>query len=618
MRGPAWRRWGSRARGAALAEDPARSAATWQHPRSRARLAGVTVCRRPVHLGGQEPGSVAPQPQSLGSGHASLAARETCRRPGLVAARRRAALFGRWSLWLALAAVACCGCRSRPLLSEVSVTPATITPNGDGDSDVAVIQYAVGQTATVSIRLVDSSGRSYVLRDGRVRAPGRYEAAFGGVIAGQMVPDGAYEVVVTAQAPGSRTAESRTRLEVAEADHEPPTLFGFTVRPQRFTPNQDGLDDRVQISYRLEKPAEVRIWLAKQDGEYVTDILAAKNRADDPGSPGPHSFEYDAGVDADAPPPPDGDYLVVAEARDRVGNVDRAQAQLAIRDGGQPRAALLGDVQWSARVIPLGATLWFTVSVANMGSTPLRTRGPEPGTIYDNNTSFNRSAPPSVLLLARRGDRSAVQSVLISQGQPDVRLELKPPGESQAATTSGHPLAGPLGRLTPAEAMVSLTETIDLAGWRGSLCGTVFEAGQPAVGADVYAFESDGDNGRHRTSDSQGRFCFADLLVPPAAERSFARSPGAIRLGLEYDEARTDLEYPYRWQVGPTADLGVCQAEDRLYLCLRPGQTVTVSGGVRFLEPPYRRSTVVYLALLHEDVRRMHGPYGQQRITIEY
>jgi hypothetical protein len=39
---------------------------------------------------------------------------------------------------------------------------------------------------------------------------------------------------------------------------------------------------------------------------------------------------------------------------------------------------------------------------------------------------------------------------------------------------------------------------------------------------------------------------------------------------------------------------------------------------VRFVEPPFRRGTNVYLALMHEDVRKMHGPYGVQWITVEY
>jgi hypothetical protein len=55
-----------------------------------------------------------------------------------------------------------------------------------------------------------------------------------------------------------------------------------------------------------------------------------------------------------------------------------------------------------------------------------------------------------------------------------------------------------------------------------------------------------------------------------------------------------------------------------LYLCLPPNESVVVWGGVRFVEAPFRRSTLAYLALMHEDVRRMHGPYNPQRIAIEY
>jgi len=154
-------------------------------------------------------------------------------------------------------------------------------------------------------------------------------------------------------------------------------------------------------------------------------------------------------------------------------------------------------------------------------------------------------------------------------------------------------------------------------------CGTIVApTGAALAGADVYAFEADGDNGRHTVSGADGRFCFDRLTLSPDYERTFARSPGALRVGFTYDDRRSDLDYPFRFQLGATAALDACPtgdpADDVWHLCLLPGTTVRVQGAVRFVEAPYRRRTSAYLALMHEDVRVMHGPYGVRALDVEY
>ncbi len=497
-------------------------------------------------------------------------------------------------------------CRQAPLLGDTSVEPILITPNADGHSDVARISYSIGTPAYVTISLADTSGRTYLFRDALPRSPGKYEALFGGVIDGRMLADGEYELVIAATPreddAGTTTEEARYTLGVEGGDTVPPELSGFTVEPSEFTPNQDGLGDRVAISYRLDEPADVRLWLESASGEYVTDILEEQESGDYPGEPGPHVYDFDAGVDADAPPPPDGDYFVVGRAEDASGNVSLQRLPLGIRQGGQPRVALLGDVEWSDIVLPIGGTLHFTVTVTNVGDTPIRTRGPAAGFVYDNDTTFNQAAPIEAMLLARHDNLATSLWVSLADGDVmDLGLEL----------ANDSPEAGlELGPAAPASA-VEPTKPI-------TVCGTVTVEGEPVRSAEVYMFEADGDNGLATATDSYGRFCFQDITVPPPHERTYSRSPGAIRLGLEYDEIRTDLSYPYRWQLGDAADLSVCQTADRRYLCLAPGQTVEVTGGVHFVEAPFRRQTRVYVALMHEDVRRIQGPYGQQQITIEY
>lgn len=529
------------------------------------------------------------------------------------------------TLLTALAAALTTGCARAPLLGAVAVEPAAITPNQDGDADITRIAYAIGAPAYLTIELVGADGAVHRLRDRRPRAPGAFVAEFGGVVDGRMLPDDTYAVRLVAEPrDGGAPATADATLRISDADTRLPELAGFTVQPDAFTPNQDGLGDRVTITYRMDEPADVRLTLEDADGNYVQDILEDIDFADPPGSPGVKQYDFDAGVDADAPPPPDGLYHIVGQARDRAGNVVRQSLPLTIRDGGQPRAALVGDVEWSDRILPLGATLVFTATIANVGDTPIRTRGPEPGFTYDNTQTFNLQLPPGVRLLARTGGRpgapgyrAAARRVVwddpLPEGPlPEVDLDLADPDPDPA----GDPLAA--GAALAGRPLAAVTPGAVPARSRVRLCGTVRDGGAPVAGAEVFAFEIDGDRGERAVADAAGRYCFERLAVPPPFERSFARSSGAVRLGLEYDDDATDLAYPYRWQLGRTVDLDVCESGGQRYLCLPPGAELEVTGAVRFAEPPLSRETSAHLSLMHEDVRRMHGPYGIVRLTVEY
>jgi hypothetical protein len=76
-------------------------------------------------------------------------------------------------------------------------------------------------------------------------------------------------------------------------------------------------------------------------------------------------------------------------ARDAVGQWTAATGNLGIADGGVPRAYILNaEVAWSAGTIPLGETLYFTLTIDNDSATPIRTTGPPPGTIYRSDENY--------------------------------------------------------------------------------------------------------------------------------------------------------------------------------------------------------------------------------------
>src|SRR5690606_32671458 len=86
-----------------------------------------------------------------------------------------------------------------------------------------------------------------------------------------------------------------------------------------------------------------------------------------------HEYRYEADVDRNAEPPPDGDYLLIGEARDAEGNAVRVERPLTIIEGGKPRAEVAqGEIVWENEMarsvsLMLGEKLCFETHVTNVG-----------------------------------------------------------------------------------------------------------------------------------------------------------------------------------------------------------------------------------------------------------
>jgi hypothetical protein len=281
-------------------------------------------------------------------------------------------------------ALALSACASNTLLYEVRVNPVTISPNADGITDVTRISYRLSRSADLSIYLIDGAGERYYFRESRRRSQGDYGVDFGGVVNGSMLPDGTYTWVVEATADDGDIGREQGSLIIENADTSKPELRGFSLYPKIFTPNQDGIDDRVDINYSLTKQAEVSVYLIAPNGETRYPI-AEVERDIEPGEPGFHTYDYEGGVDLGADPPPDGLYTVQAEAVDRVGNRTIVTDTLEISEGGVPRADIVAanvdfyNPETGDMVVPVGGTLAFTLTVENFGTVPIRTTGPDSG-----------------------------------------------------------------------------------------------------------------------------------------------------------------------------------------------------------------------------------------------
>lgn len=294
----------------------------------------------------------------------------------------------------------------RSLLHSVQFGSERITPNADGQNDITPIKYELTRNAVVSIFFENEAGERFYFRQERPRGVGEYELLFSGVvdayrleddlfqgeILARLLQDGAYTWTVEATDLSGESERVSGRIEIADVDTELPDLRDFGVDKPLFTPNRDGIDDRLIIQYYLTKEANVRVYLQLPNGG---ELPIGELERDIPrGMPGRHYYDYEGGVDNGAAPPADGEYKVIGIAEDLEGQKVRVEDTLIIADGGVPRADIFappaGDTfEVSGTAVALCDTVFFTVTVENYGSTIIRTTGPPPGTVYDSDWNYN-------------------------------------------------------------------------------------------------------------------------------------------------------------------------------------------------------------------------------------
>jgi len=328
--------------------------------------------------------------------------------------------------WLVMAALVLSGgilsaCHLRPILSDVSLSPASISPNADGVEDATRISYTLSRNALVSVFFERPTGERFYFRQGQARSAGDYQVLWGGVIHqpywldmgsnlgrervdSWVLPDGVYRWVIEATDEQQETQPVAGQIVLAGGDATVPELQSFGVTLPAFSPNQDGLDDRTGVSYSLNRDVDsVQVYLYDPSAPGVRYPLEEQERATKPGKAGYHYYDYDGGVDNGADPPPDGQYVVSAEAQDSAGHHVAVSSTLTILEGGQPRANVVqGTIHWQSAMrnrqqgtelyIALGARLVFTTYVENYGTVPIRTSGPPPGTCYRSDENSNTLA----------------------------------------------------------------------------------------------------------------------------------------------------------------------------------------------------------------------------------
>lgn len=315
------------------------------------------------------------------------------------------------------------------LITSAAFDQSVITPNADGDDDITTFRYELSRSAAVSLWFENEAGDRFFFRETQQRTPQEYAVLFSGVVDGytlpgetvpgvverRLMPEGDYTWTMIAENANEREERSGS-FTITDADSELPIMTTFTLSSPIFTPNQDSIADRMVINIFLEKAADLNVDLVTEDGRTFPITERAESTRE--GQAGRYIFDYAGGVDLNQDPPPDGTYRVVATAQDAVGQRTRRETELTIALGGKPRARIAPqfvdtDVNYRAAPydeayytdattvgqtipqpglpagvnvrsvsVPAGDLLVFRLTVENYSDVPIRTTGPAPGTVY--------------------------------------------------------------------------------------------------------------------------------------------------------------------------------------------------------------------------------------------
>ena len=269
---------------------------------------------------------------------------------------------------------ACAATDSSRALLELSVNPALLQADGTGS---VTIQYHVARQATVSIVLRSAAGTSFSLRERVARGPGDYAFAFRGAVAGRVLPNGEYEVVATAQAAeAGESAEQRRPLTIANADTAAPAVENLRVAPAVLTPNQDGVDDRLAVTFTVTEPVTVDArLLVGAESRWLVQAFAAGPGAVDISWPSPlrHAPQLNQAVER----LPAGPAVIEVAVQDRAGNRTVQRQSIALGETGTPQVQV-SDVQVSPTTVQAGATITVAATITNTGTVTLRAAQPGP------------------------------------------------------------------------------------------------------------------------------------------------------------------------------------------------------------------------------------------------
>jgi N-acetylmuramoyl-L-alanine amidase-like protein/flagellar hook capping protein FlgD len=202
------------------------------------------------------------------------------------------------------------------LTITASALPATVSPDGDGRADTALVHYRLGRTATVTLTVLDSLGAVVATLPQGQQAAGAHTLSW----AADAYADGGYTLVLTAQA---GVAQVVANVPVAVNR----TLSQLAVTPAVFSPNGDGRLDTLSYAFTLTSPADVTVDATRPGSPPILVGLLSL-------AVGQNAFTWN-GSDPEGVPAPDGTYTFSVRATNAVGTV--AETSPVTLDTTRPR-----------------------------------------------------------------------------------------------------------------------------------------------------------------------------------------------------------------------------------------------------------------------------------------
>lgn len=210
-----------------------------------------------------------------------------------------------------------------PLLANLALSTTTLSPNGDGVNDTAVVSYVLAKGAFVTGFVLDQSGTVMAQTLFTDQKQSARTISFNWDPS--VLPDGRYRFVVAARTDTGEQASQGVDVVVNR------TLAQFTAAPIAISPNGDGIQDTVTFAFTLAKPALVALRILASDGSAVALPFTGQLAA------GAQSLPWDGmGV---AGRVADGTYTAQLTAVDGVSNL--AQTTTVVIDTVAPALAIV-------------------------------------------------------------------------------------------------------------------------------------------------------------------------------------------------------------------------------------------------------------------------------------
>jgi N-acetylmuramoyl-L-alanine amidase-like protein len=183
-----------------------------------------------------------------------------------------------------------------PLAIQATADSRTITPNGDGQADDAVLSYRLSTPANLTIAVTDALGVTVLTVVDRVWTGTGQRTA---TVPGASLADGFYNVVLSARTAAGPEVRHSLPLTVTR------TLAAVSLAPVTFSPNADGRNDQIDVGFALTMPATVRARVVQEERWVATALRATALPA------GSHRIAWRGKRRL-----PDGAYTVVLEVTD--------------------------------------------------------------------------------------------------------------------------------------------------------------------------------------------------------------------------------------------------------------------------------------------------------------